>query len=167
MEASESRPSGPGALVLGGACFGVFGLLMGWRLAGIDAWDATWAVVGVVLAGLAGGVFGAAAGAILGAAAGLGARGPRAGAGRELAAGGIVMLVPFVVLAAAAEILLGWSASVAFASAGLMTSGGAIGVEVVRRGGQGRRATLVPVVAAALLATAWTAIAAIAASVKP
>ena len=52
-------------------------------------------------------------------------------------------------------ILTGWNASQVFASAGLMTSGGAVGVEVSRLGGKGLRAALVPTVLCFVLSTTW------------
>ena len=63
---------------------------------------------------------------------------------QEAAANGLLLLLPFAVLALVAELLLGWNASQTFSSAGLMTACGAVGVEVSRRGGGQLRSMLVP-----------------------
>ncbi len=73
----------------------------------------------------------------------------------KAAATGLLMLLPFAALALVAELLLGWNASQAFASAALVTACGAVGAEVGRRGGGGLRSVLVPAVIAFLLSTAW------------
>lgn len=62
-------------------------------------------------------------------------------------ASGMLMLIPFTVLALIAELALGWSAAQAFATAGIMTGAAGIGVEMGRLGP--------PKVANALLPTAW------------
>ena len=54
---------------------------------------------------------------------------------QEAASNGLLLLLPFAVLALVAELLLGWNASKTFSSAGLMPACGAVGVEVSRRGG--------------------------------
>jgi hypothetical protein len=167
VNTQPTRTAVPSAWLMGALAFAVFGLLTGWRLASLAAWDGVWAVTGVVVAGVVGAVFGAIAGVVLGFAARLAARGVGADVWREAAGTGLLMLIPFVVLAAAAELLLAWSASVAFASAGLMTAGGAIGVELGRRGVVGLRVAIIPALAAALLATGWALAAAITGSVKP
>ncbi len=166
MNGQPMRTTVPGAWLTGAAAFAVFGLLTGWRLADVAAWDGIWAVTGVILAGVVGAAFGGIAGAVLGLAARAASRGLTADTWRQAAGTGMLMLIPFVVLAAAAELLLGWNASVAFASAGLMTSGGATAVEARRQGAGGLGVALIPAMAAALLATGWTIAAALAGSVK-
>ncbi len=68
---------------------------------------------------------------------------------------GFLMLVPFTVLAAFAELRLGWSAVQAFASAGLMISGAMAGAELAKLGKQNWFAALLPSLGAAILAAAW------------
>jgi hypothetical protein len=73
----------------------------------------------------------------------------------QAAGTGLLLLLPFAALALVAELLLGWNASQAFASAALVTACGGVGAEVVRRGGGGLRSVLVPAVLAFLLSAAW------------
>lgn len=68
---------------------------------------------------------------------------------------GFLMLIPFTVLAAFAELRLGWSAVQAFASAGLMISGAMAGAELAKLGKQSWFAALLPCVGAAVFAAAW------------
>ena len=74
---------------------------------------------------------------------------------QEAASNGLLLLLPFAVLALVAELLLGWNASQTFSSAGLMTACGAVGVEVSRSGGGQLRSMLVPTAIAFAMATAW------------
>ena len=127
--------------------FAAFGGLVGWRM-GASALSATsGVVVGAAFAFL---------GAFLLTQA-LTLANPRLGqhAVREAAATGFLLILPFAILALAAEIILGWKASQVFSSSGLMTAGGAVGVEVVRRGGGRLRSMLVPSAVAFALSTAW------------
>lgn len=142
------------------ASFAAFGALVGWRIG-----DSS-----LVAAGL---------GAVLGALfALLGTyllvlvlvlANPRLGRDvvGEATATGLLLLLPFAVLALAAELALGWNASQTFSSAGLMTACGAVGVEVGRRGGAGLRSVLVPTVIAFLLSTAWVSLSALAGTIWP
>jgi hypothetical protein len=82
----------------------------------------------------------------------------------EAAETGFLLILPFAILALAAELLLGWQASQVFSSAALMTSGGAVGIEVVRRGGGQVRGVLVPSAVAFLLSAAWVALSTFAAA---
>jgi hypothetical protein len=127
--------------------FAAFGGLIGWRVGASP--------VSTVL-GVAVGVAFAFAGAFALTLA-LALANPHLGrpAVREAAATGFLLILPFMILALAAEILLGWNASQVFSSAGLMTACGAVGVEVGRRGGGKLRSMLVPMVIAFLLSTAW------------
>jgi len=69
---------------------------------------------------------------------------------------GFVMLVPFAVLAAVAQLALDWGAAQAFVSAALMTSGATIGSEMAGWGGR-RAATAIATTASMIvLSGAWT-----------
>jgi hypothetical protein len=57
-----------------------------------------------------------------------------------------VFLVPYTVLALLADTVLGWNASLTFASAGIMTSGGAVGAELAGMGGGKWANMLLPMV---------------------
>lgn len=127
--------------------FAAFGGLVGWRMGASPLSSGAGAVVGAAFA------FGATyllVQAITLAHPGLGRE-----AVLEAAATGLLLLLPFAVLALVAELLLGWNASQAFSSAGLMTACGAVGVEVSRRGGGRLRSMLVPTGIAVALAVAW------------
>jgi hypothetical protein len=70
-------------------------------------------------------------------------------------ASGMVMVIPFAVLALIAELVLHWSAAQAFATAGVMTGAAGIGVEISRLG-PGRKANaLVPALAGGLFVVVW------------
>ena len=71
---------------------------------------------------------------------------------------GFLMLIPFTVLAIAAEIWFSWNAVIAFVSAGIMLSGVAVGAELVKLGKQGWRNTVIPAFAAGLFAMFWISI---------
>jgi len=79
-----------------------------------------------------------------------GYRGIRAATGA-----GFLMMFPFAVLAAAAELQFGWSAVQAFAMAGIMTSGAAAGAELARLGGGPMASAIVPTFLAFLFSAAW------------
>lgn len=68
---------------------------------------------------------------------------------------GFLMMVPFTVLAAMAEIYLGWSAVQAFTSSGMMMAGAAVGVEMAKLGGGRITSMVVPVGGAFVLSAAW------------
>ena len=147
---SQSAARTPAALPFWAApvvAFAAFGGLVGWRV-GASALSSG--------AGVATGAAFAFAGAFLLAQA-LIVTNPRLGraAVREAAATGFLMILPFAALALAAEVALNWQASQVFSSAGLMTAGGAVGVEVMRRGGGKLRCLLVPTATTMLLSTAW------------
>jgi hypothetical protein len=46
-----------------------------------------------------------------------------------------LFLIPYTVLALIADQILGWNATLAFASAGIMTSGSAVGADLMKLGG--------------------------------
>ena len=68
---------------------------------------------------------------------------------------GMLMIVPFTLLALVAELLLGWSATQAFAAAGLMTGAGAVGVEIGRLGPRKLLNSLVPAAGGMLFVVVW------------
>lgn len=78
---------------------------------------------------------------------------------------GFLMLIPFTVLAAFAELRLGWSAVQAFASAGLMISGAMAGAELAKLGKQNWFAALLPSLGTAILAAAWIVLLSVALSI--
>jgi hypothetical protein len=57
-----------------------------------------------------------------------------------------VLLIPYTVLALLADTVLGWNATQAFASAGIMTSGAAVGAELVGLGGGKAANMLLPMI---------------------
>ena len=127
--------------------FAAFGGLVGWRMGASPLSCGVGLVVGAAFA------FGATyllIGAIHLTHPGLGRD-----AVQEAAANGLLLLLPFAVLALVAELLLGWNASQTFSSAGLMTACGAVGVEVSRRGGGQLRSMLVPTAIAFATAAVW------------
>jgi len=66
-----------------------------------------------------------------------------------------LLLIPYTVLAAIAHGILGWNATGAFASAGIMTACTAIGAELARLGGNKLTSMLLPMLAGSALSTAW------------
>jgi uncharacterized membrane protein (UPF0136 family) len=127
--------------------FAAFGGLVGWRIGASPLSTASGLVVGAAFAFAATYLL---VGAITLAHPGLGRE-----AVLEAASTGLLLLLPFAVLALVAELILGWNASQTFSSAGLMTACGAVGVEVSRRGGGTLRSMLVPTAIAVALAAAW------------
>jgi hypothetical protein len=79
------------------------------------------------------------------------------------ASDGALVLLPFTVLAVLAELLLGWSALQAFASAGTMASAAAMGAAAIKQGGGRWANTLLPSLGGMALAAMWIAFCAIAA----
>ncbi len=78
---------------------------------------------------------------------------------------GFLMVIPFTVLAATAELYLGWSAVQAFTSSGTMMGGAAVGVEMARLGGGRIRSLAVPMASAFVLSALWMFLSAMALSV--
>lgn len=136
--------------------FAAFGGLVGWRM-GASALSSGAGVV-------AGAAFAFAGTYLLVLALTLAHPGLGRAAVLEAAATGFLLILPFAILALAAELLLGWKASQVFSSSGLMTACGAVGVEVARRGGGKLRSMLVPTVTAFLLSTAWVVLSTFAAA---
>ena len=68
---------------------------------------------------------------------------------------GFLLLIPFTFLALVAEFVLGWEATAAFASAGVMTASAAVGAELARLGGHKLAAMLLPMLGGTAIITVW------------
>ncbi len=68
---------------------------------------------------------------------------------------GMFYMLPFVILAALAQYLLGWNAGMSFASAAIMTAGASTGMEAMKEGAQGVKNILIPTIVGTLGSTAW------------
>lgn len=68
---------------------------------------------------------------------------------------GFLLLIPFAIFALAAQWGTDWQAAGAFASAGIMTSSTAVGLELSQRGGGKLRSSLLPVFGGAAVTTGW------------
>ncbi|MDI6831943.1 MAG: hypothetical protein QME88_11500 [Actinomycetota bacterium] len=74
---------------------------------------------------------------------------------------GYLLLVPFALLALLADLAFGWSAATAFMQAAVMTSGAAVGAELMRAGEPKLRYMIAPMAGAFLFSIIWIAYAAI------
>ncbi len=74
---------------------------------------------------------------------------------REAVAGGMLFMIPFTVLAALAQFVLGWSAVMPFASAAIMTACATAGAEVMKQGAVGAKNVMIPSGLAFVLSTGW------------
>jgi len=74
---------------------------------------------------------------------------------REAVGSGMLFMVPFTVLAALAQLVLGWDAVMPFASAAIMTSAATAGTEALKKGAQGTKNVMIPSALAFLLSTGW------------
>ncbi len=74
---------------------------------------------------------------------------------RAAIARGYVMMIPFTMLALAADLSLGWNAVAAFTSAGIMTSAAMVGAELAGHGGGRLRSALLPALWAFGLTMIW------------
>ena len=68
---------------------------------------------------------------------------------------GFLLMLPFTVLALVATIGLDWQVTSTFASAGIMTSSTAVGVELARLGGGKISSSLLPMLGGIVTTTAW------------
>lgn len=75
-------------------------------------------------------------------------------AGKAVARG-MMFLAPFAFLAALAEVVLGWPAAAVFTSAGIMTAGASVGMEIGKLGKTSAKNFILPSVAAFLISTLW------------
>jgi len=79
----------------------------------------------------------------------------------DAVARGFLTVIPFTVLALLADLAFGWNAATAFMQAAIMTSGAAVGAEVMRRSGQKLTYMIVPMAGAFAFSIAWIAFSAI------
>ena len=75
---------------------------------------------------------------------------------------GLLLLLPFTILALLAELLLGWNAAQAFAAAGLMASAPGMGAAAMKRGGNRWANLILPSLAGLALSAAWMLLCALA-----
>ena len=68
---------------------------------------------------------------------------------------GFLLIVPFTALALIAEFGLGWHATQAFASAGIMSAGAAVGADLIRLGGRKLPSFALPMLAALAFSAVW------------
>jgi hypothetical protein len=68
---------------------------------------------------------------------------------------GFLLLIPFTTLAFVAEWALAWQVVGVFATAGIMTSCAAVGIELTQAGGGKLRSNLLPVLGGAAMTTIW------------
>ena len=73
----------------------------------------------------------------------------------DAVARGFLLLLPLTVLALIADLFFGWGSAQAFTQAGIMTSGAAVGAEVMRRAGSGLKYLVVPLAGAFCFSFAW------------
>ena len=131
----------------GPLCFALFGLLTTSHLplrvgqmAGYAVYGAAFAFAGLFLFSMM-----------------LAAVNPGAGLRQAFAAvcSGFLMVIPFAVLALVAELVLRWNAVQAFASVGLMTAGGAAGLELAKSGDRQLLNAVVPAIGGFILTVVW------------
>lgn len=70
---------------------------------------------------------------------------------------GFVMMLPFTVLAMVAEFRLGWNATQAFTSAGIMAASSAMGADMIQLGGRRLPSLLLPMLGAVTFSMLWMA----------
>lgn len=139
------------AMPLRAACFAVLGALTA-RQAGLDPLN----LLGGALGGVAFQAVGLGVMVLLLWAFNPGARKQHGMGGMSSAVDrGFILLLPFTVLAALADLALGWNAVQAFASAGIMSSGAAVGAELGKLGGGRLRSMLLPTGWCFVLTMVW------------
>ncbi len=74
---------------------------------------------------------------------------------RQAVGTGMLFMIPFTVLAALAQLLLGWNAVMPFVSAAIMTAAATAGTEVMKKGAQGIKNVMIPSALAFFLSTGW------------
>jgi len=132
------------------ACFAVLAWLNG-RYVGSGAGQvATYTLLGLLLAiaCLAG-----LAGLVLAASPSLRPAGYRGAL--DAVSRGFLIVIPFTALALLADLAFGWNAATAFVQAAIMTSGAAVGVEVMRGGDKKLRYLAVCTAGAFAFSMAW------------
>ena len=73
----------------------------------------------------------------------------------DAVARGFLLLLPLTVLALIADLFFGWGSAQAFTQAGIMTSGAAVGAEVMRRAEPKIRYMAAPIAGAFCFSFAW------------
>lgn len=73
----------------------------------------------------------------------------------QAVAKGMLLIFPFTALALIAEVALGWNATLAFTSAGIMTAGAAVGAEMMKLGGGRLVNMILPTLGASGLSSVW------------
>lgn len=138
-------------MVVAVLCFGVLGALTGRRLGPEAQVLAGFALGGIVFAWLGLVILGRALYVFNGRVR------KRYGyvAVRNAMGNGFLMLMPFTVLAAVAELYLGWNAAQAFSAAGIMTGGATVGMELAKAGGGRLSSMALPSLGAFVLSGAW------------
>ena len=132
-------------------CFAVLGWLTGQHLERGGGLAVVFAALGVLFGLLGLGVMGW----ILDLSAPAARRTHGQGAIQGAVSRGFLLLLPFTVLALVAEVGLGWNTVQAFASAGIMLAGAAVGAEMGKLEEGRPLLALAPALAAAALAFAW------------
>jgi hypothetical protein len=79
----------------------------------------------------------------------------------DAVARGFLILLPFTLLALLTELFFGWGAAQAFTQAGIMTSGAAVGAEVMRRSGQKLKYMVAPMLGVFTFSILWIAFSAL------
>jgi hypothetical protein len=87
------------------------------------------------------------------------------GAFTKAVSSGLLMLLPFTMLAALAELVLGWNAVQPFMTAGVMTAAGLAGAEAVRLGGGRLINAVAPALAGLAFSSLWLVLSTFASSV--
>lgn len=150
MDRAQTERAANGLVIL--ACFAILAWLNG-RYVGSGAGQvAAFTAIGLAVAAA---LTAALAGLVYASAPALRAAG-FSGAW-DAVARGFLTLVPFALLALLADLAFGWYAATAFMQAAVMTSGAAVGVEVMRRAGPRILHMIAPVAGAFTFAIIWIA----------
>ncbi|MBC7246421.1 MAG: hypothetical protein H5T73_01410 [Actinobacteria bacterium] len=88
-------------------------------------------------------------------------RGPGYVGGLDAVARGYLIAIPFTALALLADLAFGWNAATAFIQATIMTSGAAVGAELMRSSGQQMRLMVIPMAGSFVFSGIWIAYSAI------
>jgi hypothetical protein len=76
-------------------------------------------------------------------------------AGLSAVSSGMLLIVPFTLLALIADLVLGWSAVLTFATAGVMTGAGAVGTEMSKLGSRRPANMILPTLVGILFVVGW------------
>jgi hypothetical protein len=154
MDKAQTERIAYGLIIL--ACFAILSWLNG-RYVGSGAGQvATYTLIGLLLAVLC---LAGLAGLLLAASPHLRASG--FSSSWDTVARGFLIVIPFTLLALLADLAFGWNAATAFIQASIMTSGAAVGVELMRGSGQKIRYMIAPMAGAFVFAIIWIAFSAL------